>query len=84
MPGAAEERTRLALDEAILPSFSCSIAQEPMHDPSMDAEGNSYEREAIFKWLESNNNTSPITRSPFSEYCGAHIMYIANRPLVLL
>jgi len=31
MPGAAEERTRLALDEAILPSFSCSITQEPMH-----------------------------------------------------
>ena len=83
MPGSAEERTRLALDEAIPPSFCCSITQDPMHDPFMDAEGNSYEREAIFKWLESNN-TSPITRSPFSEDCGAHIMHIANRSLVLL
>lgn len=36
-----------------------------MVDPVQDPEGNTYERAAIEKWLESND-TSPITRSPLS------------------
>ena len=46
-------------------SYFCSITHELMTDPVMDRDGNSYEREAITKWLVNNNN-SPITRKPLS------------------
>lgn len=36
-----------------------------MTDPVIDPEGNTYEREAIEKWL-SDNNTSPVTRNPLT------------------
>lgn len=42
--------------------FVCPISQEIMKDPWMDPEGNSYEKEKIFEWLEKNS-TSPITRN---------------------
>jgi len=47
-------------------SFYCSITQEIMVNPVIDPEGNSYEREAIRKWIVSNG-MSPITRSPLTE-----------------
>jgi len=34
-----------------------------MNEPVVDKEGNTYEKEAIHKWL-SRNNSSPITRNP--------------------
>ncbi len=34
-----------------------------MVDPVIDAEGNSYERDAIDRWLQTNS-TSPVTRNP--------------------
>lgn len=37
-----------------------------MRDPYIDQDGNSYEKEAIEKWL-SQNSTSPITRNPMTE-----------------
>lgn len=39
----------------------CPITGELMKDPWVDPEGNSYEKAAIFEWLEKNM-TSPITR----------------------
>lgn len=41
----------------------CPITQEPMKDPVVDKEGNSYEKLAILSWLETNS-ISPLTRNP--------------------
>lgn len=41
----------------------CSITHQPMTDPVVDREGNSYERTAILEWLNQGNRTSPVTRS---------------------
>lgn len=43
-------------------SFICPITMEVMKDPWMDSDGNSYEKEAIFKWVQSHG-ISPITRN---------------------
>jgi len=43
-------------------SFCCPITHNIMLDPYIDNEGNSYEYEAIIRWLQFNN-TSPITRN---------------------
>jgi len=43
--------------------FICPITHNIMNEPYVDNEGNSYEEVAIKQWL-TNNNTSPITRSP--------------------
>jgi len=43
-------------------SFLCPITHNIMTNPYIDNEGNSYEYDAICKWLE-RNNTSPITRN---------------------
>eukprot|EP00729_Bicosta_minor_P013066 gene13066-5709_t len=51
--------------DAFSPSMCCPITGEVMDDPVMDKEGNSYEREAITRWLETSL-TSPVTRTPLS------------------
>ena len=38
----------------------CPITQEVMEDPVVCADGHSYERSAIEKWLQTSN-TSPLT-----------------------
>tara|TARA_B110000259_G_scaffold41634_1_gene47916 strand:- start:2626 stop:4887 length:2262 start_codon:yes stop_codon:yes gene_type:complete len=43
-------------------SFFCPITHNIMTNPYIDNEGNSYEYDAICKWLE-RNSTSPITRN---------------------
>ena len=43
-------------------SFLCCITHEIMRDPVVDKEGNSYEKSAITKWLETNS-TLPVTRN---------------------
>lgn len=43
--------------------YCCPISHDIMRDPWMDPEGNSYEKDEIFSWLEKNA-TSPITRKP--------------------
>lgn len=49
-------------DENRIPaSYKCSITCEIMTDPVVCADGHTYERTAIEKWLKKNN-TSPITR----------------------
>mmetsp|Transcript_2878 Transcript_2878/g.4380 ORF Transcript_2878/g.4380 Transcript_2878/m.4380 type:complete len:177 (-) Transcript_2878:112-642(-) len=42
------------------PEFYCPISHEIMKDPVMCADGHTYERSHIAKWL-SRHNTSPIT-----------------------
>jgi len=45
--------------------FKCPITEEPMEDPVIAMDGNSYERVAISGWIESSG-TSPITGMPLS------------------
>tara|TARA_Y100000816_G_C26087892_1_gene574377 strand:- start:581 stop:997 length:417 start_codon:yes stop_codon:yes gene_type:complete len=48
--------------------LSCPITHEIMKDPWIDYEGNTYEKEAIIKYLDTSNE-SPITRSPlYADY----------------
>ena len=42
------------------PSFYCPISRELMVDPVTLADGHSYEREQIVRWL-ATHNTSPKT-----------------------
>lgn len=56
-------------------SFLCPITCEIMVDPVMDADGNTYERWAITRWLEKSQQ-SPITRMPI-----ASRMLVPNRAL---
>lgn len=42
--------------------FLCPISLEIMTDPIIVASGQTYERESIQKWLQSNRNTCPKTR----------------------
>ncbi|PWA92227.1 U-box domain-containing protein kinase family protein [Artemisia annua] len=41
--------------------FICPIFQEIMQDPMVAADGFTYEGEALRGWLDSGNNTSPMT-----------------------
>jgi hypothetical protein len=42
------------------PSFMCPISHEIMHDPVSCADGHSYERDQIERWL-AGNSKSPLT-----------------------
>lgn len=44
--------------------FLCPITLEIMTDPVIIATGQTYERESIQKWFESNHRTCPKTRQP--------------------
>ncbi len=46
-------------------TFMCPITMEVMKEPWMDTDGNSYEKEAIFNWVQLHQN-SPITRNPLN------------------
>jgi U-box domain len=46
--------------------FVCPLTMDVMFDPVLDAEGNTYERSALFKWLQ-HNPTSPVSRQPLHE-----------------
>lgn len=49
------------LDRSILPNMPvCPISQEPMQDPVVAADGHTYERAAIARWLTSSDK-SPLT-----------------------
>ena len=41
--------------------YLCPITLDPMEDPVMAADGNSYERSEIENWFGLGNNTSPKT-----------------------
>lgn len=46
-------------------TFMCPITMEVMKDPWTDTDGNSYEKEAIFNWVQIHQN-SPMTRNPLN------------------
>jgi len=48
-----------------LPAAYCPITQEPMTDPVVAPEGQSFERAAIVLWLQ-HNQTNPMTRTPLT------------------
>ena len=54
----------------------CPITLEPMTEPVIDPEGNTYEKTAILEWIAFYNN-SPITRTPLSAEC-----LVPNRALM--
>jgi hypothetical protein len=56
-------------------SFKCPILMEIMKDPVIAADGFSYERAAITKWLSTNKN-SPMTGLPLP-----HLQLISNQTL---
>ena len=67
-------------DNASIPQeLICSITHEIMKDPVVAADGYSYERQAIMKWIENENTTSPMTNDPLSS-----LVLIPNRTLSLL
>ncbi|KAF8091195.1 hypothetical protein N665_0451s0008 [Sinapis alba] len=63
--GGYEEATNANINEADpndIPSvFICPILQEVMKNPSVAADGFSYELEAIEEWLSMGHDTSPMT-----------------------
>lgn len=46
-------------------AYVCPITQQLMKEPYIDSDGNSYERDAITQWLQSNP-FSPMTRNELS------------------
>lgn len=62
------ERLGREMEEvAEMPEWSiCHITGMPMNDPFIDETGNSYEKNAIYKWMKDNGDTSPITHQKIS------------------
>ncbi|CAE7737587.1 PUB57 [Symbiodinium sp. CCMP2456] len=55
-----QRKIQAALKQAVEPDFMCPILHERMKVPVLAADGFTYERQAIEKWL-SMHNTSPMT-----------------------
>jgi len=55
-----QSKVQAALKQAVEPDFMCPILHERMKVPVLAADGFTYERQAIEKWL-SMHNTSPMT-----------------------
>ncbi|CAG9319863.1 unnamed protein product [Blepharisma stoltei] len=49
------------IEENIPDCFLCPITQELMQDPVIAADGHTYERKAIKRWLKTGNRRSPLT-----------------------
>ncbi|KAK4750561.1 hypothetical protein SAY87_004043 [Trapa incisa] len=64
-PSAPNGKMIDKLPSLVIPhEFLCPITLEIMIDPVIVASGQTYERESIQKWLDSNNRTCPKTRQP--------------------
>ena len=59
----SESLAALDLEASAPPSFCCPIGRELMRDPVSCADGHSYEREHITRWL-STSRLSPVTGAP--------------------
>ena len=56
-----EEDDSVATEKSVLPNMPlCPISQEPMKDPVVAADGHTYERAAIARWLRTSDK-SPLT-----------------------
>ena len=61
IPRLEEIRTAtMALRPAVPPQYLCPITQAVMQDPVTTADGHTYERSAIERWLRTHD-TSPST-----------------------
>ncbi|OGT21294.1 MAG: hypothetical protein A3C55_01510 [Gammaproteobacteria bacterium RIFCSPHIGHO2_02_FULL_42_13] len=60
-----QERERQALSD-LKPMCSCPLTQKIFIDPVVAADGETYEREAIEAWFETNQ-TSPKTKNPIAD-----------------
>ncbi|KAL0679991.1 hypothetical protein Bca4012_007972 [Brassica carinata] len=58
------------------PYFLCPITQEVMREPSVAADGHTYEAEALREWLDNGHDTSPMTNLKL-----AHRNLVPNHPL---
>ncbi|KAE8720683.1 U-box domain-containing protein 15 [Hibiscus syriacus] len=56
--------------------FLCPITLDVMRDPVIIASGQTFERESIQKWFDSNNRTCPKTRQTL-----AHLSLVPNHAL---
>ncbi|XP_023520539.1 U-box domain-containing protein 35-like isoform X1 [Cucurbita pepo subsp. pepo] len=64
---ADEARSLASKVPAPIPNhFICPILQDVMNDPCVAADGYTYDRWAIEKWLQENDN-SPITKLPLAD-----------------
>ena len=72
MGKSMRDQLQQVLDQSALPStefhslpdaYFCPITFELMHQPVIDAEGNTYEKAAVYNWIY-DHGTSPITRAP--------------------
>lgn len=61
----AARKEEEALRRRVEPDFICPITHERMSEPVLAADGHSYERQAIEKWLQKHN-TSPMTGAPLA------------------
>ncbi|PWA18926.1 WD repeat, SAM and U-box domain-containing protein 1 isoform X2 [Gambusia affinis] len=59
-----EELKRGSICSGIPDEFLCPITRELMREPVMAADGYSYEKEAIEKWIHTKNRSSPMTNLP--------------------
>ena len=70
------EDAQTSMDSSAPPSFLCPISQEIMRDPVTCADGHSYERASIERWLDTHNTSQklgrsfPTRRSPPTTRCG--------------
>ena len=62
-----EQRNQAESDDDCPPDFLCPILQTLMKDPVQAADGHSYERQAIERWLSDGNRRSPLTGAELSE-----------------
>jgi len=62
---AADQRADRLLWKQVEPDFMCPILHERMIEPVLAADGQTYERSAIEKWLQQHN-TSPMTGAPLA------------------
>ncbi|KAF7667905.1 hypothetical protein LDENG_00041490 [Lucifuga dentata] len=59
-----EELKGASVCAGIPDEFLCPITRELMKEPVMAADGYSYEKEAIEKWINTKNRSSPMTNLP--------------------
>ena len=54
----------IILSPEVLASFHCPISYDPMNDPVICADGQTYNRSSIETWFAAGNITSPLTGAP--------------------
>lgn len=62
---ASDQRVDQLLWKQVEPDFMCPILHERMTEPVLAADGHTYERRAIEKWLQQHS-TSPMTGAPLA------------------